>query len=444
MVAIAALAVATSISLVTLTTYLHRTTATLGLDTDTIRMVEEMEINLFLHGRSKDAIERANIANELLHNLSEVQKLVNPSSAEATALEEARRQVNTYLDGGRDARTPEEVDAALSDAFAALDRVVDQNVDQTKATLQEAERWDRWGNWIGFGSTAILLVATAALLLWLRLYAFRSVLELQDAMSRFAGKMEQVRAPESGPEELRNIAKQFNEMADALARQRENLLSFLAAIAHDLRNPLGNLKMSAEILSPGNPIDPNRLASLSRVIARQVDLLDRMVGDLLDASRIEAGQLELRFEKRDARTIVNEVYELFQSSTAGHDLKLRLPEKPVEVRCDPMRIQQVLNNLVSNAIKYSPNGGPVQIALEQKEDKALIQVTDQGLGIPRDELPHIFDPFRRGRVSRELAPGVGLGLSVARRIVQAHGGDINAESEFGKGTTVKVYLGLAA
>jgi len=445
MILIAALAIATSISLVTLTTYLHRTTATLERDASTIRRVEEMEINLFLHARSTDSVERESIASDLLRNLAEVQKLIPPGSSEQAALQEAQQRVNGYLEHTRARRDPQEVEAYLSAAYSALERVVEQNVDQTELTLKEAERWDLLGDWIGFGATAILLIATAALLVWLRLYAFRSVLELRDAMRRFAdGKMEQIRAPEAGPEELRSIAKQFNQMADALVRQRENLLSFLAAVAHDLRNPLANLKMSAEILSPNNRVDPQRLANLSRVIGRQVDLLDRMVGDLLDASRIEAGQLELRFEKRDARTIVHDVYELFQSSSTRHDLKLRLPETSIDVQCDPMRIQQVLHNLVSNAIKYSPNGGTVQIALEQKDDKALIQVSDQGLGIPKDELAHIFDPFRRGRVSRDTAPGVGLGLSVARRIVQAHGGEINAESEFGRGTTVKVYLGLAA
>ena len=120
-----------------------------------------------------------------------------------------------------------------------------------------------------------------------------------------------------------------------------------------------------------------------------------MVGDLLDASRIEAGQLELRMVDTDARTIAREVFELFESAATKHPLKFRVPDSSLPLRCDPLRIEQVLTNLVSNAIKYSPEGSPVEFEIENKKQCVVFRVADRGIGIPSDEVPFIFEPFRR-------------------------------------------------
>jgi signal transduction histidine kinase len=114
------------------------------------------------------------------------------------------------------------------------------------------------------------------------------------------------------------------------------------------------------------------------------------------------------------------------------------------VSCDALRIEQVLTNLVSNAIKYSPRGGRVEVTLEQPGTEAILNVVDQGVGIPSDDQAHIFEPFRRSGASRELVPGAGLGLFVARRIVEAHGGRIEVESRPGAGSTFRVHLPLTA
>ena len=165
-----------------------------------------------------------------------------------------------------------------------------------------------------------------------------------------------------------------------------------------------------------------------------------MIDDLLDATRIEAGQLELRFEKVDARAIVRDVFELFETSSAKHELWLEVPSDEVPLQCDPLRVEQVLTNLVSNAVKYSPGGGRVVMALEPRREAVLFRVSDCGLGIPEDELPYIFEPFRRSNSSRNGIAGVGLGLSVARRIVEAHHGRIHISSTQGQGTVVEVNL----
>jgi signal transduction histidine kinase len=169
-----------------------------------------------------------------------------------------------------------------------------------------------------------------------------------------------------------------------------------------------------------------------------------MVGDLLDSTRIEAGRFELHTEPRDTRELAREVVELYQGSGSTHELRLVLPEEPVVVRCDGTRLEQVLHNLVSNALKYSPTGTRVEVRVAQEGPEAVLSVVDRGMGISAEELRHLFTPFRRTGHAREVASGAGLGLSVARRIVEAHGGRIEVDSRPGAGSTFRVRLPLAS
>jgi signal transduction histidine kinase len=167
-----------------------------------------------------------------------------------------------------------------------------------------------------------------------------------------------------------------------------------------------------------------------------------MISDLLDSARIESGHLDLRFEELDARVIAEDVFNLFRSASNTHRFTISLPETPIVLCCDRLRIEQVLNNLLSNAIKYSPYGGSVALTLACDADEGRFEVSDQGVGIPPEEVCHIFEPFRRVRTPKQSIPGVGLGLSVAQRIVRAHGGRIRVESEPGNGAKFTIYLPL--
>jgi signal transduction histidine kinase len=266
---------------------------------------------------------------------------------------------------------------------------------------------------------------------------------VSQAMHRFGTGRKRTRAPEVGPAEVRDMAHTFNEMANSLARQQESQLTFLAGIAHDLRNPLSALKLSTALVAPGRgELTHERMQRTLAMVRRQVTRLDRMVGDLLDATRIEAGKLELQYEERDARELAREVVELYQASDTSHELRLALPEEPVVLRADAARIEQVLNNLVSNALKYSPGGSRVDVAVLREADEVVFSVTDQGIGISAEEKRGLFAPFRRTGEARERAPGVGLGLSVSRRIVEAHGGHIEVDSQPGRGSTFRIRLAL--
>jgi signal transduction histidine kinase len=140
---------------------------------------------------------------------------------------------------------------------------------------------------------------------------------------------------------------------------------------------------------------------------------------------------------------VAEVVEHYRQAAPGHPIAVSLPPGAVPVRCDPLRIEQVVSNLVGNAIKYSPNGTPVEVAVTDDGGRATVTVTDQGVGVAPEDRPHLFEPFRRGSRARGIA-GLGLGLAVARRIVEAHGGRIELDSVATAGSTFHLILPIAS
>jgi signal transduction histidine kinase len=228
-------------------------------------------------------------------------------------------------------------------------------------------------------------------------------------------------------------------MVARLERQREVQVNFLAGVAHDLRNPIQALKL-ATTGAGSRALPPERAQQRLAMVERQVERLGRMVDDLLDTTRIEAGQLELHLGAHDLTELVREAVELHRAVSDRHTLELQLPEHPVPLRCDATRISQVLNNLLNNAIKYSPEGGPVRIRVSLEQAGCCVAVTDTGVGVPPSEKESIFEPFRRSSSTRGTISGVGLGLAVARKILVAHGGSLHVESEPGRGSTFYVKL----
>jgi signal transduction histidine kinase len=439
MVTIASLALVAAVSLVQLTSYLRKTTAEVAATHESIRLAQEIEVDVLTHARTGDARRRNNRETEIRANMKEMGEYVE-GGKERDAFDRAAEKLNQYLQRASELPNAENL-PELEDTFEALSELVEINIGQAERSDAQAARWNDIADTIGLAVAALLAIGVATTLAWVWIFAFKPVLEIRHAMKEFADGNRRSRAPLQGPEELRSIATQFNEMADAIAKQRENQFAFLAGIAHDLRNPISTLNMSARLLSPDEKLPPeDRLRTVLSIIERQIGRLNRMIDDLLDATRIEAGQLELRFEKVDARAIVRDVFELFETSSAKHELWLEVPSDEVPLQCDPLRIEQVLTNLVSNAVKYSPGGGRVVMALDHKRDEVLFRVSDCGLGIPAEELPHIFEPFRRSNSSKNSIAGVGLGLSVARRIVEAHHGRIHLSSTQGQGTVVEVNL----
>lgn len=174
----------------------------------------------------------------------------------------------------------------------------------------------------------------------------------------------------------------------------------------------------------------------------QVERLEQLIAELLDTSRIQQGRLALQPEPMDLRELAKEVLERFADAaerTEQHCVVLEATEA-VEGVWDPARLDQVLTNLLSDAVKYSPQGGEVRLAVHRQDDQAVVAVSDQGIGMAPDEQDRLFVPFQRSAQAQTIAGGFGLGLHIASEIVKQHGGTITVDSAPGKGTTFTVSL----
>ncbi len=236
----------------------------------------------------------------------------------------------------------------------------------------------------------------------------------------------------------RHCAALQQQVEDLLAARRR-LELFLGAVAHDLRTPLTAILGYAQLLRRWPTLPPvQREAALARLLEAG-QAMQRLLTDLLDAASLWAGRFRIAPRPMDLVTLVHQIAEEQQATTTRHQIVVEAPAR-LEGFWDPDRLAQVLRNLLSNAIKYSPEGGTIRLRVSAHDDSVQIQVSDQGIGLTPEEARQIFEPFVRLERARSI-PGAGLGLFIARGIVEAHGGRIWAESPGpGRGTTVTVVL----
>ncbi len=289
---------------------------------------------------------------------------------------------------------------------------------------------------VGFGVAAAFLLALRAVLYGARRWIVAPVLALHGAIDALRQGRLEARAPEVGVSEICDLARVYNAMADTLMAQREGQLTYLAGVAHDLRNPLAAMKVGLGTIEREEGTERGR-RTLS-LLVRQCDRMTRMIGDLLDASRIQAGRLELVRERVDLRERARDAVALLAPLSPEHAVVLDVPDEPVLVNADPGRIDQVANNLLSNALKFSPGRCRVDVRVRVRGPDAVLEVQDRGIGMTPEEMRDLYAPFRRR--APEVAPGVGLGLSVAQKIVEAHGGRIEVESAPKVGSTFRIVL----
>jgi signal transduction histidine kinase len=216
----------------------------------------------------------------------------------------------------------------------------------------------------------------------------------------------------------------------------------LGVVAHDLRNPLHLILATTELLDEPT-LPPERRRELIASTRRATTQMRRLVGDLLDAVRIQTGRLTLDRESLTLGTVAEQAEEMSRPIAAERkiDLALSVIDRDVRLRADRARLQQVLGNLLGNALKFTPSGGRVTLESVVENGKAVFRVRDTGPGIPADRLPHIFEQFWQGDARDRR--GVGLGLAIAKAVVDAHGGTIHVESVVGEGSTFTIELPLS-
>ena len=241
------------------------------------------------------------------------------------------------------------------------------------------------------------------------------------------------------------LVEQIRTQADALEKLNARQAEFTAMIAHDLRSPIQNLRGIAEMMAEGifGAVNEEQKKWLGKILTTSAELVD-LVGDFLDLSKIEAEQGGLMEEELDLQRLILSSLESYLPMAREKNIALRYhAAAPLpRIHADPRRLQQVLTNLLSNALKFTPNGGNVEVVARQQETQTVrVDVTDSGVGIPAPEVESLFHKYQQttsGRTSHHR--GTGLGLAICKTIVEAHGGKIWVESEEGKGTTFSFSL----
>jgi two-component system sensor histidine kinase BaeS len=290
---------------------------------------------------------------------------------------------------------------------------------------------------LGGWPVAVLAIVLVAFLVAAGTSVARRMTRPMDSLIDAAGRIEagdySVQVSESGPRDLRSVARAFNQMSARLKASDEQRRGFLAELAHEFRTPLTVIRGQAEAIADG--VYPGDAAHLSPILDA-TQTLDRLVEDLRTLVLTDAGNLVLHREPTDLGALATDTVESFkaQAESAHLTLTSEVADTLPPVELDPARIRSVLGNLLSNAIRHTPAGGTVKVAVGESGDGVAATVTDTGDGIAPELLPHVLERFVKGADS----PGSGLGLAIAHDIVAAHGGTLEIQSAVGSGTTIKL------
>ncbi len=304
---------------------------------------------------------------------------------------------------------------------------------------------------IGLGGALFLILVGA---IYVNRAVARPVRLTAAAAARIAGGDLSERLDTDGPGEVGQLERTFNTMAASLERtvadleernrtlfESEQVKSELVSnVSHELRTPLASV-LGFSSLMLDRDLPPEETKRYLEVIRSEARRLAALLNDLLDLQRVEQEALDLRSEEVDLNELLATQVTLYSAQSDAHELRFQPTGEALTVRGDRDRLAQVIGNLLSNAIKYSPEGGVVEVSATLIGDEAWIWVRDEGLGIPGGHQEQIFTKFFRGDVGRELGiAGTGLGLVLARQIVEAHGGEIGFDSESGRGSTFWLQL----
>lgn len=262
----------------------------------------------------------------------------------------------------------------------------------------------------------------------------KPIREVTQAINDLSHGNRQAKLAERGPEEIQLLAQSFNSLSERLSSMEKARRQLLANLVHELGRPLGALRSAIQALAGGAANDPQLLEDLTTGMDDQAARLQHLLEDLAHLHEQVLGTLEIEYQQVKISDWLPKVLRPWQESAQDKHLTWQtdIPADLPEISADPDRLASVVENLVSNAIKYTQTGGIVSISALVEGDELLIRVKDNGSGIAPDEQQKVFEPFYRGNQGRRFKQGMGLGLSIARDLIEAHGGRINLESNPGE------------
>jgi signal transduction histidine kinase len=288
------------------------------------------------------------------------------------------------------------------------------------------------------GGTAVLLIIGSLVVINRMM---RPALALTSAAAAFGSGDFSTKAPVLHDDEMGALARTFNNMAADIADRENNRQQFVAMVVHDLKNPLLVVEMSGRMLRQSVENKQQRNSYLDAIEA-EVKRLRGIVRDLTDDIQVASGRFSVRKAPVELTALVRQLVQTQAEAFSSHEIVLQASGECV-VLGDAGRIERVAQNLISNAVKYSAPGKRVTVRVETKEQFVVLSVSDEGPGIREEDLRVLFQPFGRGRSADTFAEGTGMGLYIVKRIVEAHDGRIEVQSELGHGSTFRVSLPLA-
>ena len=270
----------------------------------------------------------------------------------------------------------------------------------------------------------------------------RPVRELSDGIERMSKGDYQYRVHVPGKGEMAQLAAAFNQMSEQVHNLDEARNQFVSNASHELKTPLATIKILVESMMYQDDMDPQLRREFLGDIDREIDRLSSVVGDLLTLVHIDSHKLRLRREMMVFAETVRESVKRLQplAKKRGQEISVEITD-PCEMFADPGKLAQVCYNIIENAIKYTPDGGKITVRLRRMGRDAVLDISDTGVGIPEEDLAHVFDRFYRVDKARSRdTGGTGLGLSIVQQIVRLHAGSVTVQSKRGEGTTFTVQL----
>jgi two-component system, OmpR family, sensor kinase len=323
-----------------------------------------------------------------------------------------------------------------------FDRIVVRSDDGSMLAVYSPDRGGfPWSYVIPLGAAILVLVGFASM--WFSRRLVRPLDQLAAAARRFGAGDMTARADLTIADEVGDVGRAFDEMADRTAAVLQAQRQLMGDVSHELRTPLARIRVALELAAE----DPIAATDVLADVGADLDEIDQLINDILTTSRLDGEHVKIDREATSVSELVDRASRRFTARHPGRKLERPSDDAPGgdrPIRCDPVLLRRALDNLLDNAAKYSDAGTPITLAIQPNGTSIAFEIVDRGIGMSPAELDRAFTPFWRADGSRaRKTGGVGLGLALARRIARAHGGDVTLASHPGQGTTARLEVPLA-